>query len=129
MATTNGFLSSPSDKSRKHPTPSPSTPPLAPFGSRPTTFYRRRRRSSGRSCRSQRSWPWVANPTARALSSKPSLGSASKSARSRWAPAAPSFSRWSTTPPPSNFAAASRFFIYLFILFIYFLFFCALILN
>jgi len=43
---------------------------IAFLGSRPTTISRRRLRPSG----SQRSWSWVANPTARALSSKPSLG-------------------------------------------------------
>lgn len=77
-------------------------------GSRPTTASSRPPWPSASHSQSPKSSPLVASLTERAPSSKPSSASASMSARSRWALAAPSSSKCSTTPPLSNLAAASR---------------------
>jgi hypothetical protein len=99
MVTTNTFLSTPSktpsDKSRKHPNPNPNAVSGSLFS------VRGLQPSPGGGCglpdHRDRGPGWPIRRRELSPRSPP------------WATAASSFSRWSTTPPPLNPAAASRF--------------------
>ncbi|XP_062173835.1 uncharacterized protein LOC133879325 isoform X2 [Alnus glutinosa] len=105
MVTTNTFLSTPSktpsDKFRKHPNPNPNPNPNAVSGS--LFSVRGLQPSPGGGCGlpdyRDRGPGWPIRRQELSPRSPP------------WATAASSFSRWSTTPPPLNPAAASRKFL------------------